>query len=93
MSDKEDKGLKTIKTRREILSMMREGAIVEEYQLEIGLKIKRRFMIAMPSTDNDLRTKISSQIAKEEHQLEQQQQVVKIIEELIADQERGAIKS
>lgn len=83
-----------LKTRIEILAMMREAAITEEYTMEVGLKVKRRFMITMPANiDMEFRTKMQAQVSKEEHQLEQQQKVVGIIEEMIADQERSAAKT
>lgn len=83
-----------LKTRLEILAMMREAAITEEYSMEVGLKVKRRYMITMPANiDAEFRAKVQAQISKEEHQLEQQVKVVGIIEELISDQERSAAKT
>lgn len=82
-----------IKSRLEILAQMREGSIMEEYATEIGIKIKRRILLTMVDKGTDeIRTKITIQMAKEESELKSIQQSVKILEELIAEEERAEAK-
>ena len=77
---------KKLRKRSDIIKDMYEGAVAATVEIEVAIIVKERMILGMIHTsEQDLRSKVEIQIAKEKSQLEQQKKVEKITMELFND--------